>query len=167
LRRRLLVHQLQWLTVVVGVLLQDPALGESAAVSEGDAVKIVFDDRGAFACRLGCSHVARKARRSGGGRRSGTRNRCRHWRSWRILRRLLLLLLRWRRLFNKVFLGRHQQQHRNGKNNHHALVYAAGLVLRILKLTQGSMPICAAMAASYTSSLTLRVRPRPVRAPWF
>ncbi len=46
------------------------------------------------------------------------------------------------------------------KINHHALVYA-GLVLRILELAQGSMPICAAAAASLCFTiLTLRVRPR-------
>ncbi len=45
------------------------------------------------------------------------------------------------------------------KINHHALI-DAGLVLRILKLAQGSMPICAAAAANLCFTiLILRVRP--------
>ena len=79
--------------------------------------------------------------------------------------RRLLLLIRLLLRLDQELLGQHQQHHRDGKNNHYALVYA-GLVLRILELAQGSMPICAAAAASlYFTVLTLRVRPPPVRAP--
>src|SRR5215470_11936685 len=85
------VHELQRLSLIVLVLLQDPGCREASAIVEGNAIKIVLDDRRSFKFTLFC--CAQRCRRHG----RACRRRC-----WCCLSRALLrspldllLPLRW------------------------------------------------------------------------
>ena len=109
---------------VVIELFQDPRLDLSAAVGEGDAIKIVLDDSFGFARGLLCDS---------GGDRHDRGNRCGGGSRLRRLRLRGLLL--WRRGSRKIFLeqrleGQHEDE-RHRKYEQQA-AFAAGFMLRIL-----------------------------------
>src|SRR5882762_7214681 len=135
------IHQLQRLPFVVREPLQDPRLYQATAVGETDLVEIVFDDELGFGLGLlgNCRLMRCSGRVAAWNGLPGSGLRCRGLLR-RLLRKRRLRRLRWFRpvLLHQRLRGQDDEEgYRKGEQH---ISLRAGILLRILKISQTFLP---------------------------